>query len=109
LPLPAAFAITASVLKTQLNLSLPSRESGFSFLVRNFAAQDDRFRGAFGIIENAITARAFPACSLAVTFRGELVATKPSGTSPTIRLRPKSLSQAYSISLRSPKSWPRLR
>jgi len=47
--------------------------------VRNFAAQDDRFRGAFGIIENAITARAFPGCSLAVTFRGELVAQKALG------------------------------
>ena len=62
-----------------MNLTLPSRESGFSFLVRNFAAQDDRFRGAFGIIKNAITARAFPACSLAVTFRGELVAHKALG------------------------------
>jgi len=42
--------------------------------VRNFAAQDERFRGAFHIIEKAIEARAFPACSLAVTLRGELVA-----------------------------------
>jgi CubicO group peptidase (beta-lactamase class C family) len=62
-----------------LNLTLPNRESGFSFLVRNFAAQDDRFRGAFGILEKAIAARAFPACSLAVTFRGELVAHKALG------------------------------
>ena len=53
--------------------------SGISFLARNFAAQDDRFRGAFGILENAIAARAFPACSLAVTFRGELVAHKALG------------------------------
>jgi serine-type D-Ala-D-Ala carboxypeptidase len=62
-----------------LNLTLPSRESGFSFLVRNIAAQEDRFPGAFGIIENAIAARAFPACSLAVTLRGELVAHKSLG------------------------------
>jgi serine-type D-Ala-D-Ala carboxypeptidase len=62
-----------------LNLTLPSRESGFSFLVRNFAAQDDRFRGAFYILEKAIEARAFPACSLAVTSRGELVAHKALG------------------------------
>jgi CubicO group peptidase (beta-lactamase class C family) len=62
-----------------LNLTLPNRESGFSFLVRNFVAQDDRFRGAFGILEKAIAARAFPACSLAVTFRGELVAHKAFG------------------------------
>jgi serine-type D-Ala-D-Ala carboxypeptidase len=62
-----------------LNLTMPSRESGFSFLVRNPAAQDDRFRSAFSVLENAIAARAFPACSLAVTFRGELVAHKALG------------------------------
>jgi CubicO group peptidase (beta-lactamase class C family) len=62
-----------------LNLTLPNRESGFSFLMRNFVAQDDRFPSAFGILEKAIAARAFPACSLAVTFRGELVAHKAFG------------------------------
>ncbi len=62
-----------------MNPTLPNRESGFSFLARNFAAQDDRFRSAFGILENAIAARAFPGCSLAVTLRGELVAHKAIG------------------------------
>jgi CubicO group peptidase (beta-lactamase class C family) len=62
-----------------LNLTLPNRESGFSFLVRNFVAQDDRFRDAFGILEKAIAARAFPACSLAVTLGGELAAHKAFG------------------------------
>jgi CubicO group peptidase (beta-lactamase class C family) len=76
---PAAFVITPSVHKTALELTLPNRESGFSFLVRNFAAQDDRFGDAFSILEKAIAARAFPACSLAVTFRGELVACKALG------------------------------
>ena len=47
--------------------------------MRNFVAQDDRFRDAFGILEKAIAARAFPACSLAVTFGGELVARKALG------------------------------
>ncbi len=47
--------------------------------MRNFVAQDDRFRDAFSILEKAIAARAFPACSLAVTFRGELVACKALG------------------------------
>jgi len=47
--------------------------------VRNFSAQDDRFCSAFSILETAISARAFPACSLAVTFRGELVAHKALG------------------------------
>ena len=79
MPLPATFAITPSVHKIPLNLTLPNRESGFSFLVRNFVAQDDRFPSAFGILEKAIAARAFPSCSLAVTFGGELVAHKALG------------------------------
>jgi CubicO group peptidase (beta-lactamase class C family) len=62
-----------------LNLTLPNRESGFSFLVRNFSAQDDQFPSAFSILEKAIAARAFPACSLAIAFRGELVAYKALG------------------------------
>jgi len=47
--------------------------------VRNVVAQDDRFRSAFGILENAITARDFPGCSIAVTLRGELIAHKAFG------------------------------
>ena len=62
-----------------LNLTLRDRDSGFSFLVRNFVAQDDRFQNAFGILEKATAARAFPGCSLAVTFGGELVAHKALG------------------------------
>jgi CubicO group peptidase (beta-lactamase class C family) len=62
-----------------LNLSQLSRESGFSFLVRNFAAQDDRFRSAFAILGKAIATHAFPGCSLAVTLGGELVAYKALG------------------------------
>ncbi|MGB9234114.1 MAG: serine hydrolase domain-containing protein, partial [Terriglobales bacterium] len=61
---------------TSASNSLPD---GFSFLVRNTAAQDDRFRGAFDILLQAIDSRAFPACSLAVTYRGELVAHKALG------------------------------
>ncbi|MGB8010340.1 MAG: serine hydrolase domain-containing protein [Terriglobales bacterium] len=53
--------------------------AGFSFLVRNLAAQEDRFRSAFGVLEKALAERAFPACSLAVTLRGELVANKALG------------------------------
>src|ERR1035438_2074939 len=79
LPPPAAFAITPSVNKTNLNLTLPHRDSGFSFLVRNLVAQDDRFCSAFGILENAIAYRVFPGCSLAVTFGGELVAHRALG------------------------------
>lgn len=79
LPPPAAFAITPSVHKMPLNLTLPNRESGSSLLVRNFVAQNERFRSAFSILERAIAARAFPACSLAVTIGGELVAHKALG------------------------------
>jgi CubicO group peptidase (beta-lactamase class C family) len=79
LPLPSAFAINPSVHKTTLDLTLPNRESGFSFLVRNLAAQKDRFRRAFSIVDEAIAARVFPGCSLAVTFGGELVAQQAFG------------------------------
>ena len=53
--------------------------AGFSFLLRNFVAQDDRFHDAFTILQNAIADRAFPACSLAVSLRGELVVHKALG------------------------------
>jgi len=53
--------------------------AGFTFLVRNFAGQEERFKGAFGILERAIAARAFPACALAVTLGGDLVAHKAFG------------------------------
>lgn len=62
-----------------MSLTLPNREPGFSFLARNCGAQDERFRGALDILDKAIVARAFPGCSLAVTFRGELVAYKALG------------------------------
>ena len=53
--------------------------AGFSFLVRNSTGQDALFLVAFALLENAIAARAFPACSLAVTLRGELIAHKALG------------------------------
>jgi len=59
--------------------SASNSQLGFSFLVSNDAGQDDRFSGAFGILKEAIAARAFPACSLAVTYRGELIAHKALG------------------------------
>ncbi len=52
---------------------------GFSFLVRNVERQEERFRRAFDALAQAIEARAFPACSLAITYRGELVAHKALG------------------------------
>ncbi len=62
-----------------MNSTISNRGPSLSFRVRNSAAQDDRFQSAFAILENAIAVRAFPACSLAVTFRGELVAHKAFG------------------------------
>ena len=47
--------------------------------MRNTVAQEHRFRHALSILSSAINARAFPACSLAVTDRGELVADKALG------------------------------
>jgi CubicO group peptidase (beta-lactamase class C family) len=80
-PFASARSVCYNAISSQdpLNLTLPNRESGFSFLVRDLAAQDDRFRVAFGILENAVAARAFPGCSLAVTLREELVAHKALG------------------------------
>ncbi len=54
-------------------------QPGFTFLVRNTAVQDDRFRRAFDILTHAIADRAFPASSVAVTYRGEFVAHKALG------------------------------
>jgi len=52
----------------------PNSRPGFSFLVRSIEAQHERFSEAFSILSRAIEARAFPACSIAITHRGELVA-----------------------------------
>jgi CubicO group peptidase (beta-lactamase class C family) len=55
------------------------RRPGFAFLVRNSAAQDQRFRSAFDLLEKAIAESVFPGCALAVTLRGELIAHKGLG------------------------------
>jgi len=47
--------------------------------VRSTGPQDDRFGSAFALLAQAIGTRAFPGCSLAVTYRGELVAHKALG------------------------------
>src|SRR5437879_12309428 len=48
-------------------------------LNENFDHQDDRFASALSILQEAITHRAFPAASIAVTYRGQLVALKALG------------------------------
>jgi len=52
---------------------------GFAFLVRNCSGQEEKFRGAFAILEKALAARVFPGCACAVTLRGELIAHHASG------------------------------
>ena len=59
--------------------STSNPEAGFSFLARNIARQDERFRRAFNILAQAIASHAFPGCSVAVTFRGELIAHNAQG------------------------------
>lgn len=59
--------------------TLSNSASGFSFLMRNAGAQDDRFHGVFDILAQAIEARAFPGCSVSITHQGELVACKALG------------------------------
>jgi len=91
LPPPSAFAITRSI----NILTETSNDAGFSFLVRNSAAQEERFRIPFEILQKAIADHAFPGCALAVTLRGELIvqhafgrftyeATSPAVTSESI-------------------------
>ena len=47
--------------------------------MRNVAGQDGRFHDAFSILTKAIESRVFPACSIAITHRGELIAQKALG------------------------------
>ena len=54
--------------------------AGTAAVTRNFAAQDERFRPAFCILEKAIAERAFPGCAVAVTYRGDLIANKALGS-----------------------------
>ena len=48
-------------------------------LVSDFANQDVAFASAFAILESAITTRAFPAASVAITKEGKLIALKALG------------------------------
>ena len=59
--------------------SASNSPDGFSFLARRDGEQDERFQSVFAILAQAIKARAFPGCSLAVTYRGELIAHKALG------------------------------
>ncbi len=62
-----------------LPLTIPNRDAGFSFLVRNLNPQEERFRAAFAVLHGAISAKTFPSFSVAITFRGELVAQHAAG------------------------------
>ena len=62
-----------------MNSTNSSIAPGFSFLARNYAAQEERLHAAFATLEQAIAERAFPGSALAVTLRGELVAHKALG------------------------------
>ena len=48
-------------------------------LIENFDRQDQVFAQAFSILQEAITNQAFPAASVAVTYRGRLIARKALG------------------------------
>jgi serine-type D-Ala-D-Ala carboxypeptidase len=62
-----------------LSQTLPNHESGFPAMARRLSDQDKQFRLAFTLLEEAIRTKAFPACSTAITWRGELVASKALG------------------------------
>ncbi len=83
--------------------SASNSPDGFSFLARRDGEQDERFQSVFAILAQAIKARAFPGCSLAVTYRGELIAHKALGR---FTYEPSSATVAtilFSISPRSRK------
>ena len=54
-------------------MTSPDRAPGFAFLVRNSTAQDVQFSNAFGLLEQAIAAQAFPGCAIAITLGAEFV------------------------------------
>lgn len=68
-----------SNLNLTVNPTLPNQESGFSAMARRLADQDEQFLVAFTLLEEAIAAKAFPSCSAAITWRGELLASKALG------------------------------
>jgi CubicO group peptidase (beta-lactamase class C family) len=63
-------SIVAPKLTKQVHNPLP---------VAAYNDQDERFAGAFGILREAVGARAFPGASVAVTYRGEVIALKGIG------------------------------
>jgi CubicO group peptidase (beta-lactamase class C family) len=48
-------------------------------MARRLSEQDEQFRIAFTVLAEAIRSKAFPGCSTAITWRGELVASKALG------------------------------
>ncbi len=61
-------------------LNLPASASSLlPALERQFEHQEERFAGAFTIVQQAITQRTFPAASVAVSHRGQLVALRAFG------------------------------
>jgi serine-type D-Ala-D-Ala carboxypeptidase len=59
--------------------SNPKAASDASVLAPNYSAQDEHFPRAFQIFEKAMAEQAFPGCAVAVTHRGELIASKALG------------------------------
>jgi CubicO group peptidase (beta-lactamase class C family) len=61
-----------------MDISMPARDPSSS-LLDDFSLQDEVFGSAFGILREAVARRAFPAASVAVTFKGRLIALKALG------------------------------
>jgi serine-type D-Ala-D-Ala carboxypeptidase len=62
-----------------LSENLSNHESGIPLMSRRLSDQEAQFRAPFTLLEEAIRAKAFPACSTAITWRGELIALKALG------------------------------
>lgn len=73
LPTPGLFAIT------RIRITSLTPDQSHPVPVSAFDNQDQRFASAFGVLEDAIAARAFPCASVAVTYKGKLVALQALG------------------------------
>jgi CubicO group peptidase (beta-lactamase class C family) len=77
---PTLFAITGHITPANqgISLTLPTPQPA-SFPVAAFDDQNARFATAFRLLDDAISAHAFPAASIAVTHAGKLIALRAFG------------------------------
>jgi serine-type D-Ala-D-Ala carboxypeptidase len=73
------YDVLLEVVGREDSVNSQSTQSSAPLLLHDWEKQDQLFSAAFSILQNAISARAFPAASIAVTHRGKLIALKAFG------------------------------